>query len=179
MRRLTAAALAAAAALCPAVPAAAQTRTDPMETCEAVRRQTTFDPRDQVNLRISDSDKRPVTYVSFSPGDVFMAVAQPSGWISTSPGQAFLGNGTWGPGGNGTPAGDDWLLPQRSEFGVSLRIAATKVFVGTRSPCVRWPGGLVAMPVEFGLNVVQQGWGSPLTNRWEGSIGVRFIHFPA
>lgn len=171
--------LATAAALSPPVPAQAQVRAGPMEICESYRRKASFDPADPANTRISDADKRPVRRVAFAPEDVFMAVAEPDGRISTSPGQVFFDNGTWGPDGNGSPAGNDWLLPGRSEFGVSLRVAGMPFFVGRRSACFRWPGGSVTIPVEFGLNVVQDGWGSPMTNRWEGSIGVRFIQFPA
>jgi hypothetical protein len=148
-----------------------------MQACLQIRDQQTFDPRDPANVVISNENKEPMRWLALRHDDVILVVAQTGTTIDTSPGQIFLPNGAWGADGNGRAAPDDWLIAGASQFAVSVEGLGRSEIVGRKSACLLWRGGTATIPVNTGLNVVQSGPGSPLANRWEGSIGVRIIQF--
>lgn len=174
---LTALVLSTAAA-CPnqaSDPGTADTRS--FRDCQAQREGTQFD---EPSVTISDTDRQPRLFNQLTPNGTLLVVSDPAGRIDTSPGQVLLPNLEWGAAGNGKPAPADWLVPGASEFSVVVQVGGRPFPVGMTSACIPAPAGAAdGIPLSVGLNVVQQGWASPLTNKWKGSIGVRLVIFPA
>ena len=134
-------------------------------------------------ITITNENKRPGFSIATRPGDVLLMISDPAGRVDTSPGQVFLPNKERGAGGrdadgNSAPAPDDWLIPGATQFAVVVELTQSERYeVGLLGPCITVNSPLIGENLVFGLNVVQAGAASPLTNRWTGSIGIDVVRF--